>query len=318
MKIFLSFRAKSRHPVALSWVARRDGKPGRADSVRCVAASTSLGMTLILIFGLAGPVFALTPGDLSRVTFEQHPGRQLSRDLVFRDENGQPFHFGDQVGKQPTIVLPGYYRCPMLCPLINDGLIQVLQELRMSVGRDFQVVDFSIDPKDTPANAARKKSEYVRRYGRHDAATGWHFLVGDERSIAQLADELGYRYAYDPETKQYAHPSGIVVLTPEGKISRYIFGARFDARELRDALVAAKKGESTSTFSKLFLLCFHYNPITGKYGALIMSIVRVAGIMTVLAVIAFVVWMVGRDRRARRLRDAGDISADGPAVHPYQ
>ncbi len=281
MKTCLSCRAKSRHPDALSRMTPR-------------GSSTSLGMTVLLIFGLAGTVFGLTPGDLSRITLEQHPGQKLSHDLVFRDENGRPFRFGDQAEGQPTVLVPGYYRCPMLCPLINDGLIQALQDLRPSVGRDFQVVNFSIDPKDTPADAARKKAEYVRRYGRHGAAAGWHFLVGDQRSIAQLADELGYRYAYDRETKQYAHPSGIIVLTPEGKISRYIFGATFEASQLRDALVAARKGESTSTFSKLFLLCFHYNPITGKYGALIMSIVRIAGIATVLGIALSIVYFARR------------------------
>jgi len=256
--------------------------------------------TVILSFGIIvaffTPARALTPGDLSRITLEQHPGQQLSRHLVFRDENGRPFRFGDQAEGQPTVLVPGYYRCPMLCPLINDGLIQALQDLRPSVGRDFQVVNFSIDPEDTPADAARKKVEYVRRYGRHGAAAGWHFLVGDQRSVAQLADELGYRYAYDRETKQYAHPSGIIVLTPEGKISRYIFGATFEASQLRDALVAARKGESTSTFSKLFLLCFHYNPITGKYGALIMSIVRIAGIATVLGIALSIVYFARRTR----------------------
>jgi len=274
-------------------------------------------MTMVLIFSFAGHLFGLSPGDLSRVTVEQHPGLQLSHDLAFRDENGQQFRFGSSSGKQATVLVPGYYRCPMLCPLINDGLIQALQDLRASVGGDFQVVDFSIDPGDTPADAARKKSEYLRRYGRAGASEGWHCIVGDQRSIAQLADETGFGYAYDPETKQYAHPSGVIVLTPEGKISRYIFGATFDARELRDALIGARKGESSLTLSKLFLLCYHYNPITGKYGALIMSIVRIAGIVTVLLIMGFVALMVGRDRRARRAFYETTPSPDGPAVRPY-
>ena len=275
MKIFLSCRAKSRHPDALSRVTLRD-------------ASILLGMAVILIFGFVGPVFGLTPGDLSRVTVEQHPGQQLSHDLVFRGENGQQFRFSNSVAKQPTVLVPGYYRCPMLCPLINDGLIQALQNLRMSVGRDFQVVNFSIDPGDTPADAVRKKSEYLRRYGRSGASEGWHCVIGDQRSIAQLADEIGFRYAYDPETKQYAHPSGVIVLTPEGKISRYIFGATFDAGELRDALIAARDGESTSTLSKLFLLCYHYNPITGKYSALTLNGLRIISLIFVLAIACWI------------------------------
>jgi protein SCO1/2 len=298
MKTFLSCREKSRDPGALLCVTLRD-------------SSSSLGMILILVFSFAGRLFGLTPGDLSRVTLEQHPGLQLSQDMVFRDENSHPFRFGNSSAKQPTVLVPGYYRCPMLCPLINDGLIQALQDLRMSVGGDFQVVDFSIDPGDTPADAARKKSEYLRRYGRMGASQGWHCLVGDQRSITRLADEIGFRYAYDSETKQYAHPSGVIVLTPEGKISRYIFGATFDARELRDALIAARDGESRPTLSKLLLLCYHYNPITGKYGALIMSIVRVAGIATLLLLAGFIALMAGRDRRARRTLDEASVSPDG-------
>jgi protein SCO1/2 len=305
MKAFFSRRRELLRRDALLWVPLGD-------------FSTSLGMTMILIFSFAGPLFGLSPGDLSRVTLEQHPGLQLSRDLVFRDENAQQFRFGTLAAKQPTVLVPGYYRCPMLCPLINDGLIQALQDLRASVGRDFQVVDFSIDPGDTPADAARKKSEYLRRYGRKDASEGWHCIVGDQRSIARLADEIGFRYAYDPETKQYAHPSGVIVLTPEGKISRYIFGATFDARELRDALIAARDGESRPTLSKLFLLCYHYNPITGKYGSLIMSIVRIAGIVTVLVLTGFVGLMAGRDRRARRAIYEASSSPDGSAIRRYQ
>jgi protein SCO1/2 len=166
----------------------------------------------------------------------------------------------------------------MLCTMINDGLINALENLRANVGADFDVVDLSIDSNEKPAAAAEKKALYVRRYGRSGAAAGWHCLVGDQGSIAQLADEVGYRYAYDPETKQYAHPSGAIVLTPDGKVSRYVFGVTFSATELRDAIAAGKQGKSSSVVSQIFLLCYHYNPITGKYGALILSILRVASI----------------------------------------
>jgi len=270
-----------------------------------------------IVVTLARQTCALTPGDLSRVTFQQHVGTQISPELVFRDETDRPFQLGDQFGKQPIILVIGYYRCPMLCSLINDGLIKALQELPASVGSAFQIIDVSIDSAENTKTAAAKKLEYLRQYGRPGAAGGWHCLVGEQHSIAQLADEVGYRYLYDPETHQYAHPSGLVVLTPEGKISRYIFGVNFDAKEVGPALVAAEKGQSSSTVSQFLLLCYHYNPITGKYGALILSILRVAGIATVLAVIAFVIWMVGRDRRARRLILAKDSAAEGPAVRPY-
>jgi protein SCO1 len=243
---------------------------------------------LVLICAFVGETRALTRGDLSRVTFEQHPGMQISPDLVFRDQNDRQFRLGDHFEKRPTILVLGYYRCPMLCSLINDGLVHALQELPLNVGRDFQVIDVSINPTETATAAVQKKSEYVRQYGRPGAADNWHFLMGDKRSIAQLADQAGFRYLYDSQTQQYAHPSGVIVLTPKGKISRYVLGVRFDARELRDAIFAAKEEKSSSIMSQVFLLCYHYNPITGRYGGLILAILRIAS----LGFIAAIAWWV--------------------------
>jgi protein SCO1/2 len=265
----------------------------------CPSAKTRFVIAFVFVCGLVRPTSALTPGDLSRVAFEQHPGQQVSRNLVFRDEGGHALKLGDLFGKRPVILALGYYRCPMLCTMINDGLINTLENLRASVGSDFEVVDLSIDPNEQPAAAKEKKALYVRRYGRSGTTRGWHCLVGDEKSIAQLANEIGYCYAYDPETKQYAHPSGVIVLTPDGKISRYIFGVTFNATELRDALAAAKEGKSGSVLSQLSLLCYHYNPITGKYAGLILSILQIASVATLLALCGVVALMVRRDRRAR-------------------
>ena len=186
----------------------------------------------------------------------------------------------------------------MLCTMINDGLINALENLQSSVGSDFEVVNLSIDPNEKSAAATEKKALYVRRYGRSGAATGWHCLVGDEKSIAQLADEVGYRYAYDPQTKQYAHPSGVVVLTPDGKISRYVFGVTFNSTELRDALAAAREGKSASVLSQIFLLCYHYNPITGKYGGFILSILRIASVGFVALIGCWVFLMARRSSKA--------------------
>jgi protein SCO1 len=243
----------------------------------------------VFMFLLVRPLFALTPGDLSRVKFEQHPGQQISRDLVFRNEEGRALKLRDLLGNRPVILVLGYYRCPMLCTMINDGLINALQNLRANVGSDFDVIEVSIDPAETPAAAAERKTLYLRRYGRSGATAGWHCLVGDTKPISELTDEVGFRYAYDVESKEYAHPSGVIVLTPAGKISRYVFGATFNSTELRDALAAAQQGKSTSALSKIFLLCYHYNPITGRYGALIMSILRVAsaGFVGLLALWVF-------------------------------
>jgi protein SCO1/2 len=253
-----------------------------------------IALAFVLVCAIGGQTHALTPGDLARVTFDQRPGAQISPDLVFRDQNDRSFRIGDHFGKQPTVLVLGYYRCPMLCSLINDGLIHALQELPLAVGRDFQLIDVSIDPSETAALAAAKRSEYLREYGHPDRADGWHFLVGDQRAILQLTDQTGFRYAYDPQSRQYAHPSGVIVLTPEGKISHYVFGVRLDARELRDALVAAKKGKSSSTISRLFLLCYHYNPITGKYAPLILSVLRIASLTFLVVVLWFVFSMARR------------------------
>jgi protein SCO1/2 len=252
--------------------------------------------SLMLLF--VRPTAALTPGDLSRVKFEQHPGQQISRELVFRDETGRVVKLGGLFANRPVILVPGYYRCPMLCTMINDGLINALQNLRASVGKDFDVVELSIDPQETRAAAAERKALCVRRYGRSGAADGWHCLIGDANAIAQLTDEAGYRYAYDPEIKQYAHPSGVIVLTPDGKISRYVFGVTFNSTELREALAAAEQGKSGSVLSQIFLLCYHYNPITGKYAGLVLSVLRFASVGFV-ALIALWVFRMARTPNKR-------------------
>jgi protein SCO1 len=252
---------------------------------------------MILIFAFIGPVSALTPGDLSRVKFDQHAGQQISRDLIFQDETGRTLKLAQLFGSKPLIFVFGYYRCPMLCTLINDGLINTLENLRANVGRDFDVVDLSIDPNETPRDAAEKKKIYVRRYGRTGAANGWHCLVANQQSIAQLADEVGYRYMYDPQLKQYAHPSGVIVLTPDGKVSRYIYGVTFNSTELRDAIAAAREGKSSSVLSQIILLCYHYNPITGKYGHLILSILRF-GSVGFVALLGW--WLFSMTRRGSK------------------
>ena len=218
------------------------------------------------------------------------------------------------------ILVLGYYRCPMLCTMINDGLINALENLRANVGADFDIIELSIDPDETPAAAAERKTICVRRYGRSGAAAGWHCLVGGAKAITQLTDEVGYRYAYDLKIKQYAHPSGVIVLTPNGKISRYVFGVTFNSTELRDALAAAKDGKSGFVLSQIFLLCYHYNPITGKYGALILLVLRIASVGTLISLSLFIARMIGRDRRSRRLIPAQSLSPDGLAQlrDPYQ
>lgn len=253
---------------------------------------------LLLLF--VTQAHALTPDELHQITFEQKIGQQVSTDLRFRDSSGALVRLGECLGSKPTLLVLGYFHCPMLCTFINNGLIEAMQELRVSIGRDFNVIDISIDPHETSKLAGIKKTEYVKLYGRHGAERGWFFLTGDALAIQRIAGETGFHFAYDPQTNEFAHPSGVIVLTPEGKISRYLTGANFSANELHEAIFVAGKNENGSVIQRLALICYHYNPLTGKYGRLVMSIVRVSGVAIVAALIAFVAIMAGHDRRARR------------------
>jgi protein SCO1 len=258
-------------------------------------------LTIVSMLALATIAEGLSPDELKRIGYDQHIGQAISPALIFQESNKHNVALGDLFNTKPTLLVLGYYHCPMLCTLINDGLIESLQELRFDVGRDFNVINVSIDPNETPAVAAAKKVEYLKRYGRPGAAERWHFLTANEQTIAQLANEAGFRFQYDPASREYAHPSGFIVLTPSGKISRYFFGVNFDPKELRSAIVAASKSQSGSVIKDLILLCSHYNPITGKYGALVLNVVRGLSVATVLLLGG---WIFSMSRR-QPSRDVG-------------
>jgi protein SCO1/2 len=257
----------------------------------------------------------LTETQLSCITFDQKLNSQISIDLRFRDENGKAVTLRDYFGTKPVVLVLGYYQCPMLCTLTFNGMVESMEDLKWSIGNQFNVVHVSIDPKETPELAAAKKKTYLRRYGRGGAAAGWHFLTGDEPAIRKLADEVGFHYAYDPAVKQYAHPSGLVILTPEGKTAKYLFGVAFSSTELYAALHGASEHKVGSPIERLVLLCFHYSPIHGKYGALIMKIVRVLGAITLAGMVWFFALVVLRERKRRRapvspvIPDAADRSS---------
>lgn len=252
---------------------------------------------LLFLLPLASLQGALEPNELKGVGYDQHIGQGISAGLIFQEANKQTVALADLRNNKPTLLVLGYYHCPMLCTLINDGLIEALQELRLDVGRDFNVINISIDPAETPEVAAAKKGEYLKRYGRGGAESGWHFLTGDKAGIAQVANEVGFRFAYDPDTHEYAHPSGFVVLTPEGRISRYFFGVNYDPHVLRSAIISASEGRRGSVITQLVLLCYHYNPITGKYGAIILNILRVLSVATVVALASWIGWLSRRPRK---------------------
>jgi len=240
-----------------------------------------------LIFANAAPN-SLSDEQLLQIKFDQKLNSQVSPDLLFRDETGKQIRLGDYFGKRPSVLILGYFGCPMLCTLVLNGAVSSFQDLKWTAGENFDVIYVSIDPNETPQLAAEKKKAYVRSYGR-GKADGWHFLTGDKNAIQKLADEVGFHFAWDPAIKQFAHPSGLVILTPDGKVSHYIFGVTYSAEDLNSALRDAGANKTGSPVGQFILLCFHYSPLTGKYGNLIMIAVRVSGIamMIVLGAIIF-------------------------------
>ncbi|HEU5123086.1 MAG TPA: SCO family protein [Verrucomicrobiae bacterium] len=238
----------------------------------------------------------LTDDQLSNIGFHQNLNTQITLNSTFRDENGKTVQLGDYFGRKPVVLVLGYYGCPMLCTLTLNGMVESLEDLKWNIGDQFDVLNVSIDPHEAPALALAKKKTYLKRYGRHGADAGWHFLTGNEAQIKRLADEVGFQYAYDPQSKEFAHASGLVILTPDGKISHYLFGVTFASQDFFTALQDASKKKVGSPIRELILLCFHYNPITGKYGALIMAIVRGLAVATVLGL----VWLVFRMSRGRK------------------
>ncbi len=272
-------------------------KPGQTTKF---ARAQTIWVTLALLSACSLKAAPVSDNALATVTFDQNLNQQVSLDLPFVDEAGQQVRLGQYFGDRPVILVLGYYECPMLCSLVLNGMVEGLEDLKWSIGRDFEVVNVSINPSETAALAVAKKRSYLKRYGRANAARGWHFLTGQEQNSRRLAGQVGFHYLYDPVSKQYAHPSGLVVLTPKGKVSGYLFGVTFSPNQLYDCLRKASAQEVSSPIQKLVLLCFHYNPISGKYGPLIMMITRLLALATVLGLALLVGMAVRRDRARSR------------------
>lgn len=236
------------------------------------------------------------PALLKDVRFEPRLGAQMPADAVFRDTTGRTAALEQYYTGKPSLLVFSYFDCPMLCPLILDGLVRSIKPLALDAGRDFNVIVISIEEKDSPETAREKQSHYVSRYGRGDAA-GWHFLTGARDAINQVTEASGFHFAYDEATREYAHGSGVFVLTPEGKIARVFYGIDFPARDLRFGLVEASNHQIGTAVDRILLYCYHYDPLTGKYGLIIMNSLRVTGSATVLALIGFIAVMLKRDRR---------------------
>jgi len=254
-----------------------------------------IALCALLLFASASSTPPQLPG---RVGIDQKLDAQMPLGAMFRDETGrvvrldQYFHHG-----RPVVLTFMYYRCPMLCSMVMEGVTSTLTQLKFDIGKEFDVVTISIDPRDTAQAAAQKKEKYVKRYGRLEAANGWHFLTGPESAIRKVTDAAGFHYAYDPRLDQFAHATAMMVLTPEGRMSRYLYGLEYKQRDVRLALVEASRNKIGSATDQLLLLCYHYEPATGKYSAAAMNYVRAGGVATVAGLVGFIVIMIRREKK---------------------
>jgi protein SCO1/2 len=256
-------------------------------------------LLLLLLSTAAGAQDTLKP--LEDIKINQRLNNQVPLDLPFRDEQGQRVFLRDYFGPQPVILVLAYYRCPRLCSLVLNKLTDSLRQIEYSAGKQFTVLAVSFDPREQPELAAAKKEAYVASYGRPGTAAGWHFLTGDEGPISRLSDTVGFRFVYDPKQDQFAHASGIMVLTPQGKVSRYFYGLDYPARDLRFGIEDASNERIGSPVAQpLRLLCYAYDPITGQYRLMTMRLVQGGGILTVLAIATTIFLLWRRERRLAR------------------
>jgi len=275
-------------------------------------AQTSL-LAALLTAGLAGvsiaqpsaPLSVPPPGPtaleqipiLREAGLSQKLDNQVPLDTPFVDQNGREVKLGDYFGKRPVVLALVYYECPMLCTQVLNGLVGSLEALAFNPGREFDVVAVSFDAGETPSMAAAKRVGYLKRYGRPGTESGVHFLTGRESSIKALTEAVGFNFAYDPKIDQFAHPAAITILTPEGRVSRYLLGIDFAPRDLRLALVEAADHKIGSVVDQMLLFCYHYDPASGTYGFAITNIVRLGGILTVLGLGTFILRNLRRERR---------------------
>ncbi len=287
-------------------------KPALAKFDALATCSLELGAVLLALLCLASAAQAQLysepkavapqgkPTMLQNIGIDQRLDQQVPLDLKFRDESGQLVQLGRYFGSKPVILTLVYYTCPMLCNEVQSGLASSLAILKFNAGQEFEVVAVSINPREPLEAAQRKKKQFLARYKRAGTESGVHFLTGDQASIDALAKAVGFRYNYDPKTDQYAHASAIMVLTPQGRLSQYFYGIEYAPRDLQLSLVQSSQNKIGTVVDQVLLYCFHYDPATGHYGAAVMNIVRLGGIITVLLLVLFVTISLRRELRPHR------------------
>ena len=249
--------------------------------------------------GMGNSIMAVPPNvrppGLKNVAITQNLNQQIPTDLTFTDDMGRTVKLGDYFGQKPLILNFVYYGCPMLCGEELSGMESTLRVLKFDIGKEFEVITISFDPKNTPEIAAKKKEQILRRYKRPGAERGWHFLVGQPDAIEAVTKAAGFQYEYDEKTGQYAHSTAIMVLTPEGKIAQYDYGIEYPPNDLRLALVEASHNRIGTLADELLLYCYHYDPEKGKYSATVLRVLRLMAVATVLCVGALLFAMIRRN-----------------------
>jgi protein SCO1/2 len=238
-----------------------------------------------------------TPAILNKVGITQNLNAQIPPDLMFRDETGKSVRIGDFFGRKPIVLSLVYFDCPALCTEVLNGELRTMKAISLDLGKDFDAVTVSFEPKDSPALAKAKRDVYAGQYGRPGAVDHWHFLTGEQQSIDALTNAAGFHYAYDSSIRQYAHAAAILVLTPDGRIGRYFYGVIYPARDVRLGLVEASEGKIGTVTDHALLYCYQYDPMTGKYGVVVMNVLRAAGGLTVLILGIFMTLMFLRERK---------------------
>jgi protein SCO1 len=244
--------------------------------------------SLLLFATIAPSAFAETdspilPKPLHGVGIEQKLNSQVPLDTLFRDERGALVPLRSFFGKRPVLLAPVYYRCPMLCGRILSGMVAGLRPLSLRPGKDFDVVAVSFNPVEMPEDAASKRALYSREYSKRAGTNGWHFLVGSQASIQAVTDAIGFHYHWDPETKMFVHGSGVMILTPEGRVARYFYGVEYEPKDLKLGLIEASHNRIGSPVDQILLFCYHYDPKTGKYGAVVLNALKLAAILVLAA-----------------------------------
>ncbi len=253
------------------------------------------------------PLPTQTPAALRDVGIDEKPGAQLPLDTVFTNEQGQKVTLRDCLANgKPALLQLGYFGCPMLCDLVSQGMLDSMQELDLKIGSDFNVINLSFDPRETKIDAYQKKKGYVQKYARDGAAEGWHFLVGEKESVKAVTDAVGFKYKWVEESQQFSHAAALMVITSDGRLSRYLYGVKFPERTLRLSLVEASQGKIGTTVDRILLLCFHYDSAEGKYTFAAMSLMRLGGVLTLVVMGSLLIRSFRKERRVQR--------AGGPAT----